>query len=307
MVLPRTPYTKNNGPSGAEVVQGGANTIGVEDIYQGVAYVAGGVFNFASGIVAGYQAGPVGKPAVPGKGKEQQQQKHRERDISRDDRSLSDFGNDFNEPYDKAEHERLVQRALAAFRKAEARGDTEAEITEEEYAAYKLQVVIDERLKREDEQRQRELEERRRQEAGKRKVTVPVPSSSRAPGIYVEGQGFTPIGAYPSSSNSRSGSTTSLPASFPEAPYSDPTFTRSINDVSSIRSMDSGRSSSSYISSQNPVTARRPIPTESSASLNDFSGAPRSRSPGGSSIRSTSTARNVGEGPVPPRKGWLGW
>ncbi|RPB24876.1 hypothetical protein L211DRAFT_848687 [Terfezia boudieri ATCC MYA-4762] len=147
--------------------------------------------------------------------------------------SSLDF-HDINEGYDVREEGRLVRNALAAFRNAEARGDSNVEITEAEHAAWKRWEAREAEIRRiegEHMQRERELDHRKKA------------ASRGAPGILLPGQGFVPVGETPapvSSTHSQN------------VPFPQPSIPKSLIP-------GAGRSTSSFHSTSSTIPARRNV------------------------------------------------
>jgi len=243
MVSPRAPTGKRDGPSGQEV-KGGVGQEYVDPFEQyneraevrsegWVSWAGGGVMRGlegASNIVmsraAGFARG-VRQQDIP-------------LEVSQGGSSL-DFDN-FNDGYDVREEARLVRNALAAFRNAEARGDSNVEITEAEHAAWKRWESREAELRRIEEehvQRERELQQRKKAE---QKTTVPLPSRG-APGILVPGQGFVPVGGTPVPDSS----THSQNVSFPRP------------SIPSSLIPGAGRSTSSFHSTSSTIPTKRNV------------------------------------------------
>lgn len=248
MVSPRAPTGKRNGPSEQEG-KGGAGQEYVDPFeqYNERAEVRseGWISWAGSGVMRGLEgAGNIVMSRAAGYARGV-----RQHDIPLEAAQVGssfDFG-DFNDGYDLREEARLVRNALAAFHNAEARGDSNVEITEAEHAAWKRWEAREaERGQIEEEhvQRKQELEQRKKAE---QKTVVPLPSRG-APGILVPGQGFVPVG----------GSPALVPSThLQNVPFPQP----SIPNLPSSLIPGAGRSTSSFHSTSSTVPTRRNVGT----------------------------------------------
>ncbi|KAF8426409.1 hypothetical protein EV426DRAFT_28632 [Tirmania nivea] len=274
MVSPRAPTGKRDGPSeqewkgdvrqeyadpfeqyneGAEVRREGWISWAGSSVMRGLE----GASNAVMSRVAGYARGAT-QQDIP-------------LEVLQDGSSL-DF-DDFNEGYDVREEARLVRNALAAFRNAEARGDSNVEITEAEHAAWKRWEAREAELQRIEEervQRERELEQRKKAE---QKTTVPFPSRD-APGILAQGQGFVPVGGSPAPVSS---------TGLQYAPFPQP----SIPNPPSALISGAGRSTSSFYSAS---SASSTIPTRRNVGTTSRATGSNSDSDVGSTTRTPSRA-----------------
>lgn len=252
MVSPRAPTGKRDGPSEQEG-KGGVGQEYVDPFEQyneraevesegwiswagsGVMWGLEGASNVVMSRAAGYARG-VMQQDIP-------------LETSQGGSSL-DF-DDFNDGYGLREEARLVRNALAAFRTAEARGDSNVEITEAEHAAWKRWEASEAELRQireEHVQRKQELEQRKKAE---QKTTVPLPSRG-APGILVPGRGFVPISGSPAPASSRH---------LQNVPFPQP----SIPNLPSSLIPGAGRSTSSFHSTSSTAPTRRNVGATSRA------------------------------------------
>ncbi|KAF8449857.1 hypothetical protein BGX38DRAFT_536393 [Terfezia claveryi] len=235
MVSPRAPIGKRNGPSEQEG-KGGVGKEYVDPFEQyneradvrsqgwiswagsGVMRGLEGASNVVLSTAAGYSR-RVGQQDIP-------------LEVSQGGSSL-DF-DDYNNGYDVGEEGRFVRNALAAFRNAQARGDSKVEITEAEHAAWKRWEAREAELRRiEGKHTQRERELNHRKKA----------ASRGAPGILIQGQGFVPVGESPVPVSS----TDSQNVPFPQP---------SIPSLPSSLIPGAGRSTSSFHSTSSTILRR---------------------------------------------------
>lgn len=241
MVSPRAPFGKRDGPSGQQGEGGtGREYVDPFEQYNEMSEVRseGWVSWAGSGVMRGLEGASnvvMSRAASYARGTKQQDIPQ---EASQDGSSLG--FDDFNDGYDVQEEARLVHNALAVFRNAEARGDSNVEITEAEHAAWKRW----EARKWEPVQSERGLEQRKKVD---QEITVPIPSRG-APGILIPGQGFVPVGGSPAPVSS----THSQNIPFPQP--SIPKFPSSLIP-------GAGRSTSSFHSTSSTIPTRRNVGT----------------------------------------------